>query len=92
MNAGMALLKQMDPFVGRYFSLEYMRRQILRQTDAEFNELDKQMDKEISDGKVMDPMAMPTMEHEQMAMSLQPPEPDPAEQGIDDADYKKGNI
>jgi len=92
MNARMALLQQMDPFVGRYFSLEYMRRQILRQADAEFNEIDKQMEKEIADGKVMDPMAMPTMEHEQMAMSLQPPEPDPAEQGIDDADYKKGNI
>ena len=92
MNARMALLQQMDPFVGRYFSLEYMRRQILRQPDAEFNEIDKQMEKEIADGKVMDPMAMPQMEHEQMAMSLMPPEPDPAEQGIDDADYKKGNI
>jgi len=92
MNARMALLQQMDPFVGRYFSVEYMRRQILRQADAEYNELDKQMEKEIAEGKVMDPMAMPQMEHEQMALSLQPPEPDPAEQGIDDADYKKGNI
>ena len=92
MNARMALLQQMDPFVGRYFSVEYMRRQILRQPEAEFNEIDKQMEKEIAEGKVMDPMAMPQMEHEQMAMSLQPPEPDPAEQGIDDADYKKGNI
>ena len=91
MNARMALLQQMDPFVGRYFSVEYMRRQILRQPEAEYNEIDKQMEKEIAEGKVMDPMAMPQMEHEQMAMSLQP-EPDPAEQGIDDADYKKGNI
>jgi len=92
MNARMALLAQMDPFAGKYFSLEYLRRKILRQQDAEFKEIDKQMEGEIADGKLMDPMAMQQMEHEQMAMSLMPPEPDPAEQGISDADYKKGNI
>ncbi len=100
MNARMALLQQMDPFVGRYFSLEYMRRQILKQPDALYKEVDKQMEKEIADGKVMDPMAMPTMEHEQMAMSLQPEPVDPqaemeaayAEQGIDPNDRKKGDF
>jgi len=100
MNARMALLQQMDPFVGRYFSLEYMRRQILKQPDNLFKEIDKEMEKEIADGKVMDPMAMPAMEHEQMAMQLQPPEPDPqaemeaayAEQGIDPNDRKKGDF
>ena len=100
MNARMALLQQMDPFVGRYFSLEYMRRQILKQPDALFKEVDKQMEKEIAEGKVMDPMAMPTMEHEQMAMSLQPEPVDPqaemeaayAEQGIDPNDRKKGDF
>ena len=100
MNARMALLQQMDPFVGRYFSLEYMRRQILKQPDALFKEIDKEMEKEIADGKVMDPMAMPTMEHEQMAMSLQPEPVDPqaemeaayAEQGIDPNDRKKGDF
>ena len=100
MNARMALLQQMDPFVGRYFSLEYMRRQILKQPDALFKEVDKQMEKEIAEGKVMDPMAMPAMEHEQMAMSLQPEPVDPqaemeaayAEQGIDPNDRKKGDF
>ena len=92
MNARMALLQQMDPFAGRYFSLEYMRRHILKQPETLFNDMTKQMEKEISEGKCMDPMAMPAMEAAQMEMSLQPPEPDPAEQGIDDADYKKGNI
>ena len=100
MNARMALLQQMDPFVGRYFSLEYMRRQILKQPDALYKEVDKQMEKEIADGKVMDPMAMPAMEHEQMAMSLQPEPVDPqaemeaayAEQGIDPNDRKKGDF
>ena len=31
MNERMALLAQMDPFVGKYFSVEYMRRYILKQ-------------------------------------------------------------
>ena len=93
LNERMALLQQMDPFVGRYFSLEYMRRQILRQTDSEFKEIDKQMKKEIKDGKVMDPLSMPAMEHEQMAMSLQPPQEAMDQyEGIDPADYEKGNI
>jgi len=92
MNERMALLAQMDPFAGKYFSIEYLRRQILRQTDNEFNEIDKQIGSEIADGKLIDPMEMQKMEHEQMAMSLQPPEPDPAEQGISPQDYKKGNI
>ena len=92
LNARLALLQQMDPFAGRYFSLEYLRRRVLKQPDALYNEMTKQMEKEIADGKCMDPMTMPTMEAAQMEMSLQPPEPDPAEQGIDDADYKKGNI
>ena len=90
LNERIALLAQMDPFAGKYFSLEYLRRQILRQTDSEFTEIDKQMKKEIKDGKCIDPLSMPAMEHEQMAMSLQPPQEE--EEGMDPADYKKGNI
>ena len=91
-NARMALLQQMDPFVGRYFSLEYLRKQVLKQPEALFQEMDKQMEAEIREGKAIDPLAMPSMEHEQMAMSLEPEPPDPAEQGIKPADYKKGDI
>ena len=90
LNERMALLAQMDPFAGKYFSLEYLRRQILRQTDSEFTEIDKQMKKEIKDGSFIDPLSMPAMEHEQMAMSLQPPQEE--EEGMDPADYEKGNI
>ena len=92
MNERMALVAQMDPFAGKYFSLEYMRRQILRQTDEEFNEIQGQMETEISEGKLVDPVEMQKLELAQMEMSLMPPEPDPAEAGISDADYKKGNI
>ena len=92
MNERMALVAQMDPFAGKYFSLEYMRRQILSQTDEEFNEIQGQMETEISEGKLVDPVEMQKLELAQMEMSLMPPEPDPAEAGISDADYKKGNM
>jgi hypothetical protein len=92
MNERMALVAQMDPFAGKYFSLEYMRRQVLRQTDEEFNEIQGQMETEISEGKLVDPVEMQKLELAQMEMSLMPPEPDPAEAGISNADYKKGDI
>ena len=53
---------QMDPYVGKYFSAEYIRRQVLKQTDVEIKEIDKQIEQEINDGKIMDPMAMQALE------------------------------
>jgi hypothetical protein len=46
-----------EPYIGRYYSQDYIRRQILRQTDQEIIEQDKLMKKEIEDGIVPDPMA-----------------------------------
>ena len=92
MNERMALVAQMDPFAGKYFSLEYMRRQILKQTDQEFQDIQKQMDEEISAGKLVDPVKMQQLEVEQMEMSLIPPEPEPEEPSMTPQDYKKGEI
>ena len=88
----LALLQQMDPFAGKYFSLEYLRRQILRQTENEFNEIDEQMAEEIKAGMLVSPVQMQQLELQQMEMALQPPEPPAEEQGIDPADYEQGNI
>ena len=57
-----ALLTQMDPFVGKYFSVDYVRRQILNHTDTEIKEQDKLMKKEINKGLVMDPIDMNTFD------------------------------
>ena len=48
-----------EPYVGKYYSQDYIRRNILRQTDQEIIEQDEIIEKEIKDGKIMDPMAMP---------------------------------
>ena len=47
-----------EPYVGRYFSQDYLRRKILRQTDEEILEQDELMKKEIEDGVVPDPAMM----------------------------------
>jgi hypothetical protein len=46
----------MDPFVGKYFSVEYIRRQVLMQTEQEYKEMDKQMKKEINKGLALNPI------------------------------------
>ena len=57
-----ALVTQMDPFVGKYFSVDYVRRHILNHTDVEIKEQDKLMKKEINQGLVMDPVDMNTFD------------------------------
>jgi hypothetical protein len=44
-----------EPYIGRYFSQDYVRRKILRQTDEEILEQDKLIKKEIKDGTIPDP-------------------------------------
>ena len=94
MNERMALIAQMDPFVGKYFSVEYMRRYILKQTDAEFGEIDEQMQAEIEAGLVVPPAEIAQLEKMQMELAAMPPEPAPVEEepGVAPEDYKKGDI
>ena len=54
-NERMNLVGTMDPFVGKYFSIDYIRRQVLKQTDTEIAEIDKQIDSEMAEGKIVDP-------------------------------------
>ncbi len=57
-NERMNEVNQMDPYVGKYFSLEHIRRQVLKQTDQEMIEIDKQIEKEMADGLIADPAEM----------------------------------
>ena len=47
-----------EPYVGKYYSADYVRRQILRQTDEEIIEQDELIEKEIENGVIPDPNAM----------------------------------
>jgi hypothetical protein len=51
------LVATAEPYVGKYFSQDYLRRQILRQTDQEILEQDILIKKEVEDGIIPDPNA-----------------------------------
>jgi len=56
------LATQMDAFVGKYFSIEYIRKEILEQSESEYREIDKQMQKEIEKGLALDPIDVTQMD------------------------------
>lgn len=56
------LATQMDPFVGKYFSIEFIRKQVLQQNEKEYKEIQKQMDKEIDTGLAMNPADVNTFD------------------------------
>ena len=58
MNERLGLLSTAEPYVGKYFSQDYVRRKILRQTDQEIIEQDELIQKEIKDGIIPDPAQM----------------------------------
>jgi len=51
------LVATAEPYVGKYYSQDYIRRKILRQTDQEIVEQDVLIQKEIDDGVIPDPNA-----------------------------------
>ena len=55
MNERLALAQVAEPYVGKYYSQDYVRRKILRQTDEEILEQNKLIEKEIADGTILDP-------------------------------------
>ena len=62
MTQRIALVTQMDPYVGKYYSVDYIRRDILGHTNNEVKEQDKLMRKEIDQGLVMNPVDMNTFD------------------------------
>jgi len=61
-NERLGVVAAIDPYIGKYFSLEYVRRHVLKQKDEEIIDIDKQMEQEIKDGKVADPMEVQQLE------------------------------
>ncbi len=74
MNQRMMTVTQMDPFVGKYFSVEYVRKNILGQTNKEMREIDKQMRGNISSGLALDPAETNAMDQMQQANTALAPE------------------
>ena len=58
MNERLATLATIEPYIGRFYSQEWVRKNVLRQTDGEMIEQDEQIEKEIKDGIIPDPNAI----------------------------------
>lgn len=70
---------QLDPFLGKYYSIEYVRKQVLMQSDTEYDEITKQMTEEIAEGKIPDPIHTNLMNAASLEVAaMPPPEPAPA--------------
>ena len=80
----LALLTATEPYIGKYYSNDWVRRNVLRQTDVEIEEQDEQIEKEIEDGVIPNPEDM--MLDPEGSGGLRPmpfPEEEP---GVDTAD------
>ena len=51
----LGILATVEPYIGKYYSTEYVRKRILRQTDSEIIEIDGQIEDEIKNGIIPDP-------------------------------------
>jgi len=57
-NERLGTLATIEPFIGKYYSNEWVRKNVLRQTDSEIIEMDEQIEKEIEEGIIPDPAAI----------------------------------
>jgi len=64
----LGLLRDMDEYIGKYYSHEYVRRFVLQQTETDVKELDKEIASEKRDPRYLDPE-----EQEQFGLSTAGP-------------------
>ena len=55
MEGRLNMLATIEPYIGKFYSTEYVRKRVLRQTDMEIDEIDTQIEDEIQKGIIPDP-------------------------------------
>ena len=58
------LANELTPYVGKYFSVEYLRKNVLRQSDEEILEINSQIANEVQHGVIADPLESEDDENE----------------------------
>jgi hypothetical protein len=71
------MIAQLDPFVGRYFSQEWVKRNVLKLTDEEMQEMDKQIEEE---GPVV-PVGQEPPPEPEVTPEMAPPEDNTFDEG-----------
>ena len=97
LNERLGILATIEPYIGKYYSQEYVRKKVLRQTDGEIIEIDEQIEQEIRDGIIPDPNSVDPITGEPLPgaggemLGDVPMEPE-INGGITDADGKAAEI
>jgi len=99
MEGRLGMLATIEPYIGKYYSTEYVRKRVLRQTDMEIEEIDIQIEDEIQKGIIPDPSQIDPITGEPLpqegdpameSMGEQPVDPDiQAQAQAVDAQYSK---
>lgn len=78
MRERLSLLSNVDPYTGTYFSKLYVQRKVLRMTDDEIEEMNKEIDLEKEDGMGLPVGVMNDVAQQQMMSNIpqQPTHPD----------------
>ena len=89
-------LAQIEPYIGKYYSTEFVRKRVLRQTDQEIEEIDMQIEDEIQKGIIPNPAEVDPITGEPLpqegdgGMGEVPEDPNlDAEGQVTDAEYQK---
>ena len=92
-------LAQIEPYIGKYYSTEFVRKRVLRQTDQEIEEIDMQIEDEIQKGIIPNPAEVDPITGEPLPqegaegggdMGEVPEDPNlDAEGQVTDAEYQK---
>jgi len=89
-------LAQIEPYIGKYYSTEFVRKRILRQTDQEIEEIDMQIEDEIQKGILPNPAEVDPITGEPIPqegggdLGAVPEDPNlDAEGQVTDAEYQK---
>ena len=97
LNERLSTLSTIEPYIGKYYSNDWVRRKVLRQTDSEIVEIDNQIEKEIKEGIIPDPNSIDPITGEPLPLDGEtgplgdiPMEPDTDNQGsVTDAQVQK---
>ena len=64
MTEKLNVIAAMDPYVGKYFSTQYIRSEILGQTEIQMEEMDVQMADDIENGRAIDPTSQTQLDQD----------------------------
>ena len=91
----LANLATIEPYIGKYYSTEYVRKRVLQQTDQEIEEIDMQIEDEIEKGILPNPAEVdpitgePLPQGQDLGEVPTDEDPDASAAKVTDAEYQK---